>query len=52
MSEKKRQKKAGHDKNKLEQARRQDKSNKKAFQTDPQQQAKDESNLNEVAERK
>jgi hypothetical protein len=48
MSEKKRQKKEGHDKNKINQARRQANPRKERLQAAAPQQAKDESNLNET----
>ena len=50
MSEKKRQKKEGRDKNKVNQARRQNNPRKDEVVADPPQQAKDASNLSEIRE--
>jgi hypothetical protein len=52
MSEKKRQKKDGQNKNKLNQARRQDNAKKRELQANSPQQAKDASNLSEVSDEK
>jgi hypothetical protein len=50
MSEKKRQKKDGQNKDKLNQARRQDNSNKTEQRAHSPRQARDASNLSEVSE--
>ena len=52
MSEKKRQKKEGREKNKVNQARRQNNPRKDEVVADPPQQAKDASNLSEIREQR